>query len=76
MEKNYERFGTEWRKHMNRFTKSDLISLLRREIIRQEALFEISKYREECRHYLMANNPNDITIEETLQKLGYNKNGL
>lgn len=32
--------------------------------------------REDCWHYLMANDPKDITIEDTLEKLGFGRNGL
>lgn len=41
MEKKHEKFSTEWRKHMNRFSKSDLIHLLKRELIRNDKLIDV-----------------------------------
>jgi hypothetical protein len=41
-----------------------------------EVLAEAAKYRLECRNYLMTVDPSELTPEDTLEHLGYGRNGL
>lgn len=36
----------------------------------------MERHRDNCRDYLMQVKPSDITVEDTLEALGYGRNGL
>lgn len=76
MEKNNKQCDEHWEKEVMKLTKKQIIQRLAQRIERCHHLFLIAKKHEECRNYLMANDPKDITREGTLNALGFDNNGL
>ncbi|WP_250632138.1 hypothetical protein [Rhodoflexus caldus] len=76
-------YGEEWKKEVSKMSKAQIIELaakigteknvLEAKVERYEILVEL---RDRCRNYLMSVQPEDITVEDCLEELGFGRNGL
>ena len=74
--KNYTPYGDEWKKEMEKLPKKVIIEMFSKTGFDKMYLAELADYRIQCRNYLMGVRPEDLTVEDCLEQLGYGRNGL
>jgi hypothetical protein len=75
-EQNYILFSNEWKKEMSKLPKKAIIDIAANIGKDNEQLKSLANLRLQCRNYLMGIKPEDLTIEDCLEQLGYGRNGL
>lgn len=73
---NYTTYGEEWKKEMSKLPKAVLIDIAAKIGQEKEKLEELADLRLQRRNYLMSVSADEITVEDALESLGYDRNGL
>ena len=73
---NYTPYGEEWKKEIGKLPKKVIIEMFSKTGFDKMYLAEAAEHRTNCRNYLMGVLPEDLTVEDCLEQLGYSRNGL
>lgn len=74
--KLYTTYGSEWKKEMSKLPKTAIIEIAAQIGQDKERLEKLADLRAQCHQYLMSVPSDKITVEDTLENLGYGRNGL